>query len=123
MNVVRQPCQPLGERALTVAERAAAWRRRHPDRARQVSADARQRRRDRLAVLKADQGCTRCGIDDPRVLDFHHHDAAAKVLAVSQLVARASWAAVLDEIAKCDVVCANCHRIIEHELAAVGAVA
>ena len=33
------------------------------------------------------------------------------VVGVSQLIARASWQAVLDEIARCTVLCANCHRI------------
>jgi len=61
--------------------------------------------------MKREAGCSRCGIDDPRVLDFHHKDADEKELAVSQLIARASWRAVLGEIARCTVLCANCHRI------------
>lgn len=76
---------------------------------------ARQKKRDALAALKHERGCMRCGIDDPRVLDFHHRDAGEKTLAVSQLIARASWQAVLDEVALCEVVCANCHRIIHTE--------
>ena len=96
---------------LSPAERQAAWRARHPERAKEVRDRARQKKRELIAQMKREAGCSRCGIDDPRVLDFHHKDADEKELAVSQLIARASWQAVLDEIARCTVLCANCHRI------------
>jgi len=46
------------------------------------------------------------------VMDFDHRDPATKVAEVSQLVKNYTpWDRVLDEIAKCDLVCANCHRL------------
>jgi len=48
---------------------------------------------------------------DPVVLEFDH--TADKKAAVAQLVAGGySWCAILQEIAKCEVRCANCHRRI-----------
>lgn len=94
------------------------YRERYPERARESGIRQRQTRREWLAAIKAERGCARCGIADPRVLDFHHNEAESKELAVSQLVVRASWQAVLDEVAKCEVLCANCHRITHAEQAA-----
>lgn len=55
--------------------------------------------------------CVDCGEMDPVVLEFDH--IADKKAAVAQLVASGySWCAILQEIAKCEVRCANCHRRI-----------
>lgn len=61
--------------------------------------------------VKAGLECERCGCDDPVVLEFHHRDDVVKVAEVATLVQRgASRARILAEIAKCIVLCANCHR-------------
>ena len=55
--------------------------------------------------------CSICGETDPRVLEFHHE--GDKESEVSRLMGRgASLDALRAEIAKCFVVCANCHRRI-----------
>ena len=71
-------------------------------------------RRDELQGLLyeflACHPCTDCGECDPVVLDFDHV-AGDKVANVSALVfALKPWEVVMAEIAKCEVVCANCHR-------------
>lgn len=43
-------------------------------------------------------------------MDFDHRDPATKVYGVSQMLT-CSMAAIEDEMSKCDLVCANCHRI------------
>lgn len=58
-----------------------------------------------------DNPCTKCGESDPRVLEFDHRGDDVKVANVAQMIVKVrSWKAIQDEIAKCDVLCANCHR-------------
>jgi len=55
--------------------------------------------------------CFDCGRTFPYfVMQFDHRDAANKRCVVTQMVGRAGTATILAEVAKCDVVCANCHR-------------
>jgi hypothetical protein len=44
-------------------------------------------------------------------MDFDHRDPAAKRYTVSRMVAKATTETILEEVAKCDIVCANCHRL------------
>jgi hypothetical protein len=54
--------------------------------------------------------CADCGIRTSVVLDFDHV-RGTKTQAVSRLVAAGcAEAGIAEEIAKCEVVCANCHR-------------
>jgi len=66
--------------------------------------------------LKAERGCARCGEKNPVVLDFHHRDRSTKHFVKSQQWVTVSLETLMVEVEKCDVLCANCHRIIEHEL-------
>jgi hypothetical protein len=43
-------------------------------------------------------------------MDFDHRDPTAKRSGVTRMVGRATSRAILAEAAKCDIVCANCHR-------------
>jgi hypothetical protein len=75
-----------------------------------ASRDAR-RVRAHVRVLEhlSGHGCADCGEADPIVLEFDH--IAEKTTAVSELVARATRLGVIDaEVAKCEIVCCNCHR-------------
>ncbi len=58
--------------------------------------------------------CADCGICYPfYVMDFDHREGTEKSFHVSQMK-RWPLKTILLEIAKCDVVCANCHRIRSH---------
>ena len=58
--------------------------------------------------------CVRCSETNPIVLEFHHR--GDKDIEVSRLIGRgASLDTLIAEIAKCDVLCANCHRIVTAE--------
>lgn len=73
-----------------------------------------RRRQDRRALLaKAKSGpCADCGKRyPPVVMDFDHRPGERKFLHVSGFATSVSDELVLREIAKCDLVCANCHRI------------
>ena len=60
--------------------------------------------------------CVDCGMPDPRALEFDHRDRHDKRASVAVLVAEGyGVAAIAEEIAKCDVHCANCHTIKTRE--------
>ena len=82
--------------------------------AQRVVSQRRSMSNRRQIILAKDRPCVDCGIKYPSyVMDLHHRDTATKVKAVSQLVQRTSNY-VAAEIAKCDVLCANCHRVRHH---------
>ena len=47
----------------------------------------------------------------PCAMDFDHRDPTAKRSTVTRMIGRAGTARILEEVAKCDIVCANCHRL------------
>ena len=56
------------------------------------------------------QSCVDCGISDIRVLEFDHV-RGIKVGGIAQLLQSASKERFEAELAKCEVVCSNCHKI------------
>lgn len=63
--------------------------------------------------------CLDCGEDyPPFVLQFDHVRGEKKFTLSVDMASRKSLAAVRAEIAKCEVVCANCHLIRTHEATA-----
>ena len=73
-----------------------------------------QSRRDLLNQIKTERGCARCGYNaHPAALDFNHVHGE-KSLAIGQ-DPKAAWQKLMDEINKCEVLCANCHRIHTYE--------
>jgi hypothetical protein len=70
-------------------------------------------KRDRayFQQIKLERGCADCGYAaHPAALDFDHLPGAGKLYRVCTM-AGMSRVLVDAEIAKCEVVCANCHRI------------
>lgn len=71
-------------------------------------------RKARLDAYKTQRGCDRCGYSRcPAALDFHHRDPATKLFHVTRQAA--SEERTQAEIAKCDLLCANCHREVHFE--------
>lgn len=65
--------------------------------------------------LTSTKGCADCGVTDFRVLDFDHV-SDDKVDNISSMIrAGRSRSMIIDEMNKCEVVCANCHRIRTYE--------
>lgn len=73
----------------------------------------KQAYKKRLIEIKQSSGCVDCGETNPIVLDFDH--LKDKKYNVSRMIHDGfSWKAIRKEIDKCEVVCANCHRIRTH---------
>lgn len=72
------------------------------------------RRAEKYAALEPlkDVPCGDCGIRFPRVCMDFDHVSGEKILSISKMVHKDfSMEAILAEVAKCEVVCSNCHRI------------
>lgn len=69
-------------------------------------------RRKRLLVWDylLSHPCVDCGESDPMTLEFDHRNQIEKVTEISAIIHGGSIRLMWDEIAKCDVRCANCHR-------------
>jgi hypothetical protein len=72
---------------------------------------ARWRAHARILDSLRDVPCFDCGRRFPACsMDFDHRDPNDKLAAVTRMVGRAGFARIVAEAAKCDIVCANCHR-------------
>jgi hypothetical protein len=94
----------------------AAYKQEHYAVNRERYIEAAVRRRAALAAERAaylveyfaTRPCVDCGETDPVVLEFDH--LGDKSFNIAKGLRDRSWDALIDEIAKCDVVCANCDR-------------
>lgn len=91
-----------------------AWYTKHRD---VHYANVKQRRQavadqvvEQLIVYFQTHPCVDCGENDPVVLDFDHVRGAKRYEISSRVGAGYSWEGLLQEIEKCEVRCANCHR-------------
>ena len=71
---------------------------------------------DYMTMYKEFRGCMDCGGKFPSfVLVLDHRDPSIKKFTPSRLAKNGSWDKMIEELKKCDVVCANCHRIRTHD--------
>ena len=93
-------------------EELNAWRKANPgyDKKR----DERRRYHRRTVVLEylSSHVCVDCGQKDQRVLEFDHiKERGPKLFNIGEVAGNLTVKAIIEEIAKCEVRCANCHRI------------
>ena len=94
------PAYTPGQRAARVRNEAKRQPRRRAERGARVRA------------MKLERGCADCGYNaHPAALDFDHLPGGGKRHGIADIQAHYPMATILAEIAKCEVVCANCHRI------------
>ncbi len=68
-------------------------------------------RRQYIAKYKMERGCLVCGFKGhPDALQLDHLPGVTKVDKLADMC-NLKWSTVLKEIAKCQVLCANCHAI------------
>lgn len=81
-----------------------------------ASTATRNRKQLFIDAWKADRGCRDCSEHDPVVLDAHHIDPETKNPRLkgrgnkTVKLAQLSWDDIEQELLKCVVLCANCHR-------------
>jgi hypothetical protein len=79
----------------------------------------RQNTRDRVGVYKLDKGCERCGFkaEHSCQLDLDHIDPSTKTYKGAHKAYDAgwSWERIELELAKCTVLCKNCHALRTYE--------
>lgn len=93
-------------------EERKAWHRDHNRRSNQHTTGRKAQLREWLKGQKA-KPCQDCGHRfPPECMDFDHRDPATKTRAVAAMIGAGQKQATIEaEIAKCDLICANCHRI------------
>ena len=75
-----------------------------------ISNSIGHKKKDYLNRLKQ-KPCADCGkIFPPYVMDFDHRNRSTKRFNVGRMI-HESWERIKIEVEKCDLVCANCHRI------------
>jgi len=67
------------------------------------------------AEFKSTLKCINCGFDNPAALDFHHVIKDPDNQKLYEILRRNAYKRAMEEIKKCVVLCANCHRIHHHE--------
>jgi hypothetical protein len=83
-----------------------------------MAAYMRQRREGRRARLREMLGdaCVQCGATE--ALDFDHIERSTKSFEISGRALDGPWARLLDEVAKCQLLCRPCHILKTSEEAA-----
>lgn len=71
------------------------------------------RNRALIAAIKEAAPCADCGVSYPSYVMEFDHTGTDKFLNVSDMVGY-GWKRIADEIAKCDLVCSNCHKVRTH---------
>lgn len=108
-----------GQYAKENFERLQQWRKDYNEQtktARQVASKARREEAKAFVDWFKDQPCTDCKKKFPPVCMDLDHVRGEKVRNISALVSGAyKGELIVEELRKCEVVCANCHRIRTHQ--------
>ena len=85
-----------------------------------IRAVHKRRKKIRAMAVEYKGGkCVRCEYDRcTEALEFHHTDPVQKDFSISSKGYTRSWKRVQEELDKCVMLCANCHREVHAELAA-----
>lgn len=92
-----------------------AWREANREKILLWRRKTREKKRVQIRALLAglkNVPCADCkGQFDPCVMDFDHLDPSQKKHNIHTMSRRSDLKGLMAEIAKCEVVCANCHRL------------
>lgn len=112
--LICKKCQQPREKSRCVSCRKISDQRSREKRAaiyRDRQANRYEEARALMAELKS-QPCVDCGGTFPWFcMDFDHVDPKTKVNSISQMFGSGSIKRILEEVAKCELLCCVCHRI------------
>lgn len=93
-------------------EHRALWHQRNKERRLAAIKVRRSKKRQYVHDLKENVACLDCGIEyPPHIYDFDHLPQFEKSFPLSSTGMRdKSLDQIIAEVAKCELVCANCHR-------------
>lgn len=74
------------------------------------------KKRALLIKYKESLKCQQCGENHSACLDFHHRNPDEKEFNIAHSTGGCSIETIMNEIVKCDVLCANCHRKLHYSL-------
>ena len=87
-----------------------------------INSVAERRRKLRQKATQYMGGrCIFCGYDrDNKALGFHHIDQSKKPFGLLERGFTRSWVKIVEELNKCVLVCASCHRVIHSGVRQIG---
>ena len=97
------------------SEYALSWKSKNPDKVKQYQTQIYQKRKERWENFMKTQKCSKCGISDYRVLQWHHIDPSTKTMTIGSQARQGKWDQIMEEVKKCICICANCHFILHAE--------
>ena len=87
-----------------------------PDKQREYQRRYKAKTKEWFWKYKATLSCESCGFSHPAAIQFHHKDESTKDGEVSRMVNQnLNKKTILEEITKCEVLCANCHAIHHYD--------
>ena len=89
-------------------ERSRQWATDNPERYLAYRRQRSKKIKDWVAAQKI--VCKLCPETHPACLDFHHRDGTRKEFNIGVANGTVSLKRIMKEVAKCDILCANCHR-------------
>ncbi len=100
------------KRKLSKVQHYLKYREAYRERARLRKVRIKSLRQKQLYDFLEDKFCKICGNNDIRVLEFDHINPESKKFGIARAVNDGyAWELILEEVKKCRILCANCHRI------------
>ena len=102
-----------GRRSTVCSECQKQYKRAYYQKNKQSHFDRNRKKRSQMKerlLMEKEKGCLVCSEKCIECLDFHHLDPSKKDINVSRLVTYTSFQKLENEISKCVLLCATCHR-------------
>ena len=91
------------------------WKEKNKDKVKKYENKTYKKRKKIWEDFMKQQKCSKCGIADFRVLQWHHINPEEKTMTIGASAKIMNLNLVMEEVKKCICVCANCHFILHYE--------